>query len=340
MVTIRYNLTPEDFAAFELERRGGLGRRILRIAAGVFLGVVGLIFVWQAFFSFPWNQWSGKLAIAALGLFFLWIGFELPGVSWLLRRFSNPYAECEIQVFDGKIVCSERGRTEQFRWLPRRGFKENGKYFFLRAFGSEASWTIPKRAVAPEQERDLRDLVEEKPERGDAVECRFFLTQDELNEASAAFRRGIVQHWLMTKSGKVIGRAICGLGAMWLLWLPGHIGRSWVEEFRTDPGANTFLLGLVLLTLFAAAGCPGLMALNRLDLQRRIRISDRDVEETRGAKTSIHKWKRFFYYHETQNLFVLRRLIVVLILTIPKRSLQPGDEEKLRALLDRKLPKQ
>jgi hypothetical protein len=99
-------------------------------------------------------------------------------------------------------------------------------------------------------------------------------------------------------------------------------------------------VGFSLLSLFAAAGCPGLKALNRLHLRRRIRFGDRSVEETRGTKTSTHPWKRFFSYHETPNLFVLHTEIVVMILTIPKKSLQPGDEEKLRALLDRKLTRQ
>jgi len=212
----------------------------------------------------------------------------------------------------------------------------------VRAF--DAEFSIPKRAVTLDQEKDLRDLVrptlpQRESARGDAIECSFFLTQDDLNEESAT-HQGWLQRWLRTKPGRFVGRAICGVGALWFLWLPAHMGKSWAEEFRTEPGVTVVLMGLALLGLFVAAGCPGLKALNFLGQQRRARISDLEVEVTRGAKSSIHKWKRFYSYQETQNLFLLRTQIGVQLLTIPKRSLQPGDEEKLRALLDRNLPRQ
>jgi YcxB-like protein len=341
MVTIRYSLTSEDLAQLEEVRRGGLLLRMLRIPTGAFIGFLGLFVTWQAIFFFPWNHWIGNPVIACLGILLLWMGLEMPGLKWLSERFFDPYAESEVQIHEGKIVCSCRGKTRQFRWFPLRGFREKGQFFFVRA--RDAEFAIPKHVVTPDQVKELRELVQREraqqtPPHGEAIECAFFLTQDELTEASTP--QGWFQRWLKTRPGKVLAQAFCGLGALCLLWLPRHIGKSWAEAFRTDPGATAVLVGFGLLSLFSAAACPGLKALNRLHLQRRIRISDQFVEEARGAKTSTHHWKRFFSYHETPNLFVLHTQIVALILTIPKKSLQPGDEEKLRALLDRKLPKQ
>jgi len=346
MVTIRYRLTPEDLAELEAERRGGLLFRILKIPAAALIGLIGLAMAWPAIFIFPWHPWDhwfGNLAIAGVGFFILWMGLEMPGLKRLSARFFDPCAESEVQLYEGKILSRCRGRSQQLRWFPSRGFKESERFFFLRA--RDAEFAIPKHAVTPDQQKDLRELVQSEQaqtesDQGDSVECNFFLTQEELIEPSAASHRGFLQRWLNTKYGKIAGRVLCGLEALLLLWLPGHFGKSWVEEFRAEPGATAFLMGLVLLSLFVAAGAPGLKALNRLDLQRRIRISGRDVEIIRGARTAVWKWKRFVSYQETQNLFILRTQIVVRVWTIPKRSLQPGDQEKLRSILDRKLPRQ
>jgi YcxB-like protein len=346
MVAIRYSLTPEDLAELKAGRRGGLLSRILRIPAAVLIGLIGLAMAWPAIFVFPWHPWDhwfGNLAIAAVGLFMLWVSLDMPGVRWLSQRLSDPRAESELQVYEGGIVCSCRGKIHYLRLRPQRSFRENRKFFFLRALDTE--FAIPKHAVTPEQEKKLRELVQpvalpQESVRGDAIECSFFLAQDELNEALAARHRSFLERWLSTKYGRLFGRAICVLTALGILGLPILMGKSWAEEFRNEPGVAVGLVGFGLFYLFAAAGCPGLRALNRLDLPRRIRISDRQVAVSRGTKTSTYSWKRFFSYQETQNLFVLRTQIVVKFWTIPKRALQPGDEEKLRALLDRKLPKQ
>jgi hypothetical protein len=343
MVTIRYNLTPEDYAALEADRWGGLVGRILRIPAGALIGGMGLILTWQAIFFFPWSHSARNLALAGMGLVFLWIGLGLPGSKWLSLKFSDPYAVCEVQVFEGKLVSFVGGKTQQFRWFPRRGFKENDKFFLLRAF--DANFAIPKRAVTPAQEKELRELVRPesvlpKADGGDAIECSFYLTQDEMNEASTP--QGWFQRWLRTRYGRLCARAICGSGALWILWFlwfPLHSAKPWAE-FRNEPGVAAGLLAYALFMFFVAAGCPGLKSLNRLDLQRRIRLSNLAVEIARGTKTSIYPWKRFFSYHETQNLFLLRTQITVRFWTIPKRALRSGDEEKLRALLDRKMPAQ
>jgi len=339
MVTIRYRLTPEDLAELDARRHGGICYRAFRIAVGAFIGVLGLTLAWPSFLIpwHPWTHWFGNLAILGLGIFILWMGLDSPGLMWLSHRFSDPYAECEVRLYEGKVVCSRAGKTQQFRWFPKRGFRENEKFFLLRAL--DAKFAIPKRALTTAQDYELRALVQPANSESDSdtIECNFFLTHDELNEASVT-PQGWFQRWLKTPYGRLTARAVCGLGAIGVLFLPGRLGSSWAQEFRTEPGVAAGIFGFELLWLFVAAGCPGLKSLNRLDLERRIRISELVVEVTRGARTSTYPWKRFLSYQETPNLFVLRTRIVVQFWTIPKRALRPRDDERLRSLLDRKLP--
>jgi len=334
MVTITYSLTPEDLADLEAKRRGGPLRRVIRVAAGVLAGFVGLYWVWQAIFFFPRNHWLANLLIASVGLVCLWGGLEMPGLAWLLSRFADPHAQQELCIHEGKIVSSQGGKTRQFRWQPKRGFQESGKFFFLRASASEAKWAIPKRAVNLDQEKSLRELVQQEPVRGDIIQCRFFLTEDELNDATRLIQPRINSTFYELASRVFFG--VCALVIPWML----RMGKSWAEEFRTQPGIAVLLVAFALLCLWGATGFIGLKALNRLDLERRITISDCGVEVTRGAKTSTYKWRRLFSYHESGNLFVLRTQVTVEFWTIPKRALSPGEQERLRSLLDRKLPKQ
>jgi hypothetical protein len=335
MVTITYSLTPQDLAELEAERRGGLLRRSARIAFGAWIGFIGFFLACQAIFFFPWNHWFGNLVIAGLGLFLMWIGFELPGLRWLCSRFSDPYAPQELRIYEGKIASSCGGKTRQFRWTPKRGFKENDKFFLLRAFPSEAKWAVPKRAVNLDQEQELRGLVQQEPVRGHLIECRFLLTQEELSEASQN-----LHPWLYSRYGKLLTRAVCGAGALFVLLVPRLTGSSWAQELRTEPMVAASLIGFELFVLWAASGCLKLRALNRLDLERKITLSDLDVEAAHGAKTSTYKWSRLFSYCETEHLFVLRPHVTVQFWTVPKRALSSAEQEKLRSLLDRKLPKQ
>ena len=159
------------------------------------------------------------------------------------------------------------------------------------------------------------------------------LTPDELDEASATSHPR-----LNSRYGRVLSRAACGLSALVIPWVLRRMGRSWTAEFTTEPGIAACLVAAEIFYLWAATGCAGLRALNRLDLERRIKIGEFQLEVTRGAKTSTYPWKRLSSYQETQNLFVLRTQVTVQFWTIPKRALSLDDREKLRSLLDRKLP--
>ncbi len=336
MVRIRYRLTAEDFAELEAVRRGGPIKRILRILAGSFLGLLGLALVWQACFFWSRHLWPANLTVASMGLVLLWVGIDAPGLTWLLHRLSDPHAQREIDVYEGKLAWSSGNRSHESAWIPERGFQENARFFFLQAFGSDARLAVPKRALDSDQERSLRAFVQQPSADSHPVECRFFLTQEELDEASAS--QGRVHRWLNTKYGRVSARVICGLAVLALIWLPRYLGESWSEEFRAEPGVTAGLAGFGLLWFWCAMGCVGLKKLNRLDLERRIKVSDLAVEVTRGSKTSTYKWKRFFSFQETPNLLILRQRTMVQCWIIPKSALSPGEQERLRSLLNRKLP--
>jgi len=336
MVSITYSLAPEDFAELEAKRRGGLLFRALRIPVSAFVGFIGLFTVWQAVFFFPWNTWDHRFwnpAIAGLGLLILWVGLDLPGLTWLARRFNDRYAPQELRIYEGKIVSSRGGKTREFRWFPKRGFKESEGFYFLSA--SKAKWAIPKRAVSLAQEKSLRDLIQQEPSRGEIIECRFLLTQEELNEVSR-----YLHPWLGSKYGKLVARVMGGAEALFILMVPGLIGSSWAREFRTEPTVAAGLIGFGLFSLWGATGCLGLRALNRLDLERRITFSNVEAEVMRGPKTSRYNWRRFVSYLESPDLFVLCATPTVPLLTIPKRALSPGEQDRLRSLLDRKLPRE
>jgi hypothetical protein len=331
MLTVSYSLTPEDLAELEAEARGGWLFRILRIPVLAFLGAAGLILLWQAFFFFPQEHWFGNLVIAGLGAFLLWVALGWPGLRRFFHRPADPTAMQQVSILDGKLVCSSRGKTQQFQWLPERGFKESERFFFLRTpEGSRLE--IPKRAFSPDQERSLRELLQQKPMSGDSIECHYVLTQGELNEATLA------RHpWIGTKPGKVVLRAGCAGCVLLMLWLPAYAGTSWSQIFRNEPGVAACLLLIAACNLYAAMGSPGLNALNRLDHERRVRFSNLDVEVTLSDRTSAYPWRRFSSYQETPNFFLFSPQRIRFSM-VPKKALQPHEQEKLRALLGSKLP--
>jgi hypothetical protein len=331
MLTVSYSLTPEDLAALDAEARGGWPVRILRIPVMAMFGVIGLILVWQAFFFFPNVHWFGNLVLAGLGAVLLWVALDWPGLRWISRRLSDPTAGQQISFLDGKVVYSSAGKTQQLQWFPERGFKESETFFFLRT-PEDRRLAIPKRAFSPDQERSFRELLQRKPVPGDSIDCRFSLTKDELNEATVA------RHPLIgTRSGKLLVRAVCAGCVALILWLPAHLGTSWAEILRNEPGIAAWLLFIAACNLWSAAGSPGLNALNRLDQERRVRLSSLDVEVTLGGRASTYPWRRFSAYQETPNFFLFSPQRIRFSM-IPKKALQPQEEEKLRALLDSKLP--
>jgi hypothetical protein len=332
MLTVSYSLTPEDLAELDAEARGGWFRRILAAPVRGLLGGLGLIVVWQALFFFPTEHWFGNLVIAGFGDFLLWVALDWPGLRWLLQRLSDPTALQQVSFMDGKLVYSSGGKTQQLRWFPERGFEENEKFFLLRT-PENGRLAIPKRAFSLDQERSLRELLQRKPAFCDSIDCHFVLTQAELAEATVARHPRIG-----TKTGKLLVRAACAGCVLLILWLPAHVGTSWRQIFRNEPAFAAWLLLIAACNLWTAAACPGLNALNRLDQERRVRLNSLDVEVTLSGRTSTYPWRRFSSYQETQNFFLLSPQRIRFSM-IPKKALQPQDEERLRALLESKLPR-
>lgn len=336
MVNISYSLTQDDLKHLEAERRGGVFRRIFRVAGGALLGGLGIIVLWQALFLFPWNRPSGNLMIAGMGLFFLWIALEFPGMRWISRRLADPFAASQVQVQEEKLVYSRAGKTKQFRWMPKRDFSESEMFFFLRDFHSEIRLAIPKRVLTEEQEKKLRDLAArnsaEAADGGEEIECRFVLTQEELDESAAANHRVLGPRY-----GKILRRVACGLGAALIALAPQLIGRSWAQEVHTEPGLAACAVALGLFYVWAATGCVGLKKLSRMDRERLMKVNNSAIAVSCANKTKTYKWMRFTAYQETPGLFLLRTSNVE-FWTIPKRAVTPADQERLRSILDRKLP--
>jgi hypothetical protein len=217
------------------------------------------------------------------------------------------------------------------RWFPERGFKENEKFFFLRT-PEGGGLDIPKRAFSPDQQRAFRELLQRKPVSEDAIDCHFALTETGLAEATVA------RHPRMgTKTGKLLVRAPGAGCGLLILWLPAHLGTSWKQLFRNEPAFAAGLLLIGACNLWSAAGSPGWKAMNRLDQERRVRLNNRDVEVTLSGRTSTYTWPRFSSYQETPNFFLFSPQRILFSM-IPKKALRPHEEEKLRALLESKLP--
>lgn len=335
MVTIRYKLTSNDLAEIERERQGGFPRQVLRILFGAAAGFMGFFLVWQATLFFAWNRPSANLTFIGFGLLLVWCGFEAPGLNWLVRQFSDPFAEREIRVYDGKVITLCKGKSWQFRWLPRRGFKETRKFFLLSALKSDGGVRIPKHAVTPEQEHSLREFVEAEPVAGSPIECSFFLTQGDLNEARVA------RHpWLGSKHGDIVSRLVLVMLAIFLptmFWIIRNSSKPDLQQLTREPVITACLVPYELLLVWGATGYIGKKSLYSLHRERRMQINNLEIATTRGSRTRAHSWKCFLGYQETANLFVLRARFTIKFV-IPKRALRSGDEERLRALLWNHLP--
>jgi hypothetical protein len=335
MVMFRYSLTAEDYAELELLRRGGIFRRSLRITVGVLLGCIGLFYLWPVFFVFPWNHWFGNVALASMGLLLLWLGLETPGLTWLSRFWIDPYAEREVVVRQGIITCSFNGRPQSFRWDPLSDLKEDGRFWFVQT-KEHVRIAIPKRAVSVDQESQLRQMTVEEPALVNLIESRFFLRQAEVDEASALIRPRMYS-WSHSRAGRVLSHSIIGLNAVMVPWLPQLFGKSWREEFAIEPGVAVGVIAYGLFLAWVALGSPGAKALNRLDAERRIAISELGAEVECGRSRYRYAWRQFHTFRESDRLFVLQTNLRSW--TIPKRALAPVDEPRLRSLLESHLVK-
>ncbi len=169
-----------------------------------------------------------------------------------------------------------------------------------------------------------------------ALDICFFLTGAELDEVVAARKTAS-----NTRANKIFVRIITGIGAVVLLFLLPSLRGGWHGLFMWNPPRALFYLALGVLDLWIAVGMPGGKKLNqlvnRLDVERHIRFSDRGVFVTHGSRTFDQEWSNFRFFQETPNLFLLQT-VGTSFWTVPKRILSPSAAQELRAFLTAKLP--
>ena len=169
----------------------------------------------------------------------------------------------------------------------------------------------------------------------EVVDVRFFLKPEELDEAAAIRKVASNQ-----ASNKTIMRIICGLGALYIAYLPHLKGGSWSTWMQDRPIAAIFWGALLVLDVFVALGQPGIMKLNRLanrlDLERRICVSHRGIDVTHGRTRQQKSWKDFSFFQETPTLFLLQTKGAA-FWTLPKRAIPAGRGDQLQTLLRAKL---
>ena len=292
MVTIRYSLTAKDLAEIEAERRGGFPRKVLRILFGAVAGFMGFILIWQAVFFFSWQRPFANLTFIGLGLLLLWCGFEVPGLNRILRQLSDPYAEREVHVYEGKVVTYCKGKSWEFRWFPRRGFKETGKFFVLSALRSDGAVRIPKRVVTPEQERNLREFVENETEAEIPVECCFQLTQEDVNERDAA-----CHPWLNSRGGKIASRA--GLATLAIVlpavfWMMRNGSKPDFQQLSREPLIIAGFVAYELLLFWGATGYIGKQSLYGLNRERRVCLTISRSQPLAGRRRKCADGNTFF----------------------------------------------
>lgn len=170
-----------------------------------------------------------------------------------------------------------------------------------------------------------------------SLDVRFLLSEGELREAFAAL------HPLMTnRRFKAVGRVINGIATVFYLRLPYLIGQSWGQFLQTQPVEAVFLAALALVSGWSATGSIGNKAidrfLNRLDLERYLVLDARGVKITRGDRNWDYAWRRFAFFHETSESFILQTTGIS-FWTIPKRAFDTRGEQDFRALLVARLPR-
>jgi YcxB-like protein len=173
------------------------------------------------------------------------------------------------------------------------------------------------------------------PEPARTLEVRFFLSERELKEAFATL------HPLITdRRFKTVARVLNGLAAVFYLSLPHLVGQSWKRFLQTQPVEAVLLVAAALVSGWSATGSIGSKTidrfLNRVDLERHVVLADRGVTIARGDRTREYEWRRFMFFRETADLFILQTTGTS-FWTIPKRVFDRQGEQDFRAFLGRKL---
>ena len=169
----------------------------------------------------------------------------------------------------------------------------------------------------------------------EVVDMRFFLTPQELDEATAV--RAVTSN---QPKNKAIMRAICGIGAVYAVLVPYMKGANWPFWWEHHRGSSIFWIYLLVMDIYVVCGQPGMKqlgrVLNRLNVERCIRVSHRGIEITHGRMHQQKSWSDFSFYQETPTIYLLQTH-GALFWTLPKRAIPAGRGDQLEALLKAKL---
>ena len=169
----------------------------------------------------------------------------------------------------------------------------------------------------------------------EVLDIRFFLRPEELDEASAV-RKGTSN----AGGNEPLRYLICGMGALIAGFMPYLTGTNWAALWQRQPGPAIFWTGLLILNVYVLLGQPGMKKLNhlanRLDVERRICVSQRGVDITHGQMQQRKSWNDFSFYQETPTIFLLQTSGPS-FWTVPKRAIPAGREDQLQTLLKVKL---
>jgi len=344
MVTITYRLTSADI---EEARNRSIAQRVTRILASAFLGLLGLLFAYGQILLFRgwelfWKFWPANLISSLIALYLLWLATDSLGLQWFLGRYSGLFASREVCFMGDTLTITSHGTKQTWRWLRDRGWIETPSLLLLpikSSQGFQAQCVVPKRAFTPEQERDFRECLN-TPKVSAGFVLDFFLTEADVRKASRATKT-----WLATGPGRLFGRTICGLGAIFFLMAPSldlfnDVHGGWAGMWRTNPLTAAFFSAFCLLGLWVAAGQVGIKRLerylNHYDQRRTYTFSDADINIRCGDKSRRHLWKHILNFRETPSAFILQRHFLIVYI-IPKSALGSYDVEEFRNFLLTKL---
>lgn len=188
-------------------------------------------------------------------------------------------------------------------------------------------------SLEPSQDIEIRSITSTQ---APAFDFRFFLRDAELREA-AAHRKTF---W-RSPEGRIFTKVVTGFGAIYFSLFPYLHGMTWHEFLPISPIKATYLGAAAVLDVWVATGSVGVQHLNRianrLDLERRIVLSEDGVVVLHGSKRHQFRWNELRGFQETENLFLLLTGEHT-FWTIPKHIVG-SDVSRLQSFLLTKTPK-
>ena len=180
-------------------------------------------------------------------------------------------------------------------------------------------------SLEPLQEMDVQFTT-----ASPALDVRFFLTQAELQEAVT--RR---KTWWRGTEGRIFTRVVTGFGTIYFSLFPYVHGMTWAQFLAVSPIRATYMAALAIFDFWISTGSLGVEGINRianrLDLERRVVLSDDGVVVLHGNKRHQFRWNQVRGFQDTENLFIIMTGEHT-FWTIPKRTVV-SDVPRVRSFL-------